>query len=994
MLSEIKEGPAAGASPADERPDVFMSYAHEDSDFVENRLSRALLERGKNIWIDVEDIRGGASDWRAVVWRGIESAKVVVFVLTPDSLASSVCGEELQRAVDLNKRIVPVMRRPVDGLEIPPALERPNWIHVRADDDFEAGVSGLVAALELDEEWIDQHARFTQRTSEWLRHERDAAYLLRGSDLRAAEHWLDAQGAHREAPTPEQVAYITAGLRETARRQRLLLGGVGLALVVTTALAILAFIAQNRAEDRERTARAQARAAQAIAALSQDPEESLRRALEAVEIRSDEPEADYALRRSVGGAGWTSILRNGGARDAAALLDVEFADDGLRVASAADDGEVAVWDTRTGRRLALVKHEEAVHTVQLSPDGRRLLTASQDGTARTWDSSNGRLLRVFDTRSDDAWAATYSARGRVIATASAAGAHVWDAASGAQIARLPSKGGYRGTIRLSVDGRHALTPAGEGGDAWLWNVSPRRRVATLSGEGDPLTFALFSRDGRRILTVDVANRATVWATAGGRPIARFRPEGARVTDADISSDGRLVVTAGNNGLAQVWDVGSRRRIAQLGNGESLSSALFDRGGRHVVTGDDSGVARVWSVATGRPVSVLRGHTAAIRRARFSPDGTQVVTASGDGSARLWRALPQTPDDPRWQRADSTNFGPDSRHVLVVEGVRRAVWDVRSGSVVRLRGGIYAGDPAEWPCGHAGGCAPWSPDARLVAGADATGHAVVWDARTGAVVQRLGRGSRTVIGAAFSPDGRRIAVVDGEKLTATIWKLPTGQLETRAPVPGTGEVLRSAQFIADPLRVVTVDVTGLAQVSDLAAKSSTTLAGTTQPGAVAVSRDGRQVAIGTLDGELRVFSGGTRASRVRRTTEDAVNSVAFDPVGTAIATGGQKGITRVADARTLALTTLRAYGGAVKGATFSPDGRLVLVTSGSIARLWDRALQRVVLELPRTRDAGAELSPDASRIVISGDDRLEVRACYACMRQDALVRRARSLLPAP
>lgn len=52
----------------------------------------------------VEDIRGGASDWRASVWAGIDSATVMVFVLTPDSLASSVCGEELQRADELNKR--------------------------------------------------------------------------------------------------------------------------------------------------------------------------------------------------------------------------------------------------------------------------------------------------------------------------------------------------------------------------------------------------------------------------------------------------------------------------------------------------------------------------------------------------------------------------------------------------------------------------------------------------------------------------------------------------------------------------------------------------------------------------------------------------------------------------------------------------------------------------------------------------------------------------
>src|SRR6059058_2958377 len=273
--------------PARDRPDVFLSYAREDRGFAEGRLAASLAARDKDVWVDVQDIRGGASDWRANVWAAIEAATAIVFVLTPDSLASRVCAEELQRAAELNKRIIPVLRRSVDGLPVPPPLERPNWIFARAEDDFEASVATLVAALELDEVWVEQHARLAQRTGDWLRHDRDGSYLLRGSDLRVAEAWLDDAGAHREAPTAEQITYITASRRASARRQRTLLAGVLLALVVTAALAVVALAQRQRAIEREQTARAQARAAQSIAALSRDPEEAVRDALEAVEIRPD-----------------------------------------------------------------------------------------------------------------------------------------------------------------------------------------------------------------------------------------------------------------------------------------------------------------------------------------------------------------------------------------------------------------------------------------------------------------------------------------------------------------------------------------------------------------------------------------------------------------------------------------------------------------------------------------------------------------------------------
>jgi TIR domain len=248
--------------PPPDRPDVFLSYAREDIDFAEHQLTSALVAREKNVWIDVEDIRGGASDWRASVWAGIESATVMVFVLTPDSLASKVCGEELQHAAGLNKRIIPVLRRSVDELPIPDALERPNWVYARPEDDFETSVTLLIDALELDEAWVEQHARLTQRTGEWLRHDRDGSYLLRGSDLRDAESWLDDQAGHREAPTAEQVTYITASRRAAARRQQTLLGGVALALLITAVLAVVAVVQRSRAIDREQTSRAQALAAQ------------------------------------------------------------------------------------------------------------------------------------------------------------------------------------------------------------------------------------------------------------------------------------------------------------------------------------------------------------------------------------------------------------------------------------------------------------------------------------------------------------------------------------------------------------------------------------------------------------------------------------------------------------------------------------------------------------------------------------------------------------
>lgn len=47
-------------------------------------------------------------------------------------------------------------------------------------------------------------------------------------------------------------------------------------------------------------------------------------------------------------------------------------------------------------RFRLPGHAAAVNEIDLSPDGLRLATASNDGTARVWDAATGAQLLVLD----------------------------------------------------------------------------------------------------------------------------------------------------------------------------------------------------------------------------------------------------------------------------------------------------------------------------------------------------------------------------------------------------------------------------------------------------------------------------------------------------------------------------------------------------------------------------------------------------------------------
>lgn len=66
--------------------DVFVSYAREDREFA-RRLVDALKEHKRESWIDWEDIEPSDRWWQSVR-EAIDAADAVLFVMSPDSLAS------------------------------------------------------------------------------------------------------------------------------------------------------------------------------------------------------------------------------------------------------------------------------------------------------------------------------------------------------------------------------------------------------------------------------------------------------------------------------------------------------------------------------------------------------------------------------------------------------------------------------------------------------------------------------------------------------------------------------------------------------------------------------------------------------------------------------------------------------------------------------------------------------------------------------------------
>src|SRR5262245_44682519 len=192
---------------------VFISYSRDDLDFAD-QLAAALDFSGFECSIDREGISGGEA-WKRRLGNLISEADEVVFVLSPNSARSEICAWEVEEAARLNKRILPVICRPLEGARPPPRLGDLNYIFFYKEptvpgSGFGTGLANSVTALNTDFDWLREHNRYLQRATEWDTRGRPANRLLSGDDIAEAKAWAARRPKSAPEPTALHLKFIRA----------------------------------------------------------------------------------------------------------------------------------------------------------------------------------------------------------------------------------------------------------------------------------------------------------------------------------------------------------------------------------------------------------------------------------------------------------------------------------------------------------------------------------------------------------------------------------------------------------------------------------------------------------------------------------------------------------------------------------------------------------------------------------------------------------------
>ena len=197
---------------------VFLCHSDQDQAPAE-QLRRSLLRQGITVWNYRTDIQT-SQDYNSAITGGIEEADNILFLLSPQSAQSPYCQRELQQALDLHKRVIPVLAAPTQPELVPESLRTLQYVDLTDNaqaSDYLADESQLLKLLGTDAAYHTEHKTWLVQALKWQwqqRQQPNPTLLLRGYNLRRAETWLKVARTHRHQPTPLHEQFIAESLRQ------------------------------------------------------------------------------------------------------------------------------------------------------------------------------------------------------------------------------------------------------------------------------------------------------------------------------------------------------------------------------------------------------------------------------------------------------------------------------------------------------------------------------------------------------------------------------------------------------------------------------------------------------------------------------------------------------------------------------------------------------------------------------------------------------------
>ncbi|XP_031788789.1 WD repeat, SAM and U-box domain-containing protein 1 isoform X1 [Nasonia vitripennis] len=469
-------------------------------------------------------------------------------------------------------------------------------------------------------------------------------------------------------------------------------------------------------------------------------------------------------------------------KHSSALTCVRFSSNGLYTASSGLDKTVVLWETNTGRVIAvLTGHNRYVACCAFSKNGNLLATGSNDKRVIVWDltgnlSLDSELVRHSSVKlqNNEKPEKTLIQETEVVKHAETSGNDV------KLIQRLDDHNGAVNSVAMFGN---RLIASGSGDklvrvwcvkydeDGESTSIFQEMNYNPLDGHKYSVNYVEFSPCGTKLASCSMDGTTVIWDVENGSQArTSFVNSGTAVRVCRWSPDGTKIATAGDDEKTILWDLETMAELSDSysvyeGHADAITAIAFSPDSRYLVTACSEGAWRLFDTRNTESSEALLvcdvGHDLGVQGCDFSPTtGPFTMTGSRDASSGCAKECYML-----------ATCGNDSLIKLWKIIIMEEDLDLEE-STGSSDAGISYRERRQF-AGHGGNvmCVKFSPVHGEILGSVATDRtARLWSVHTGMCLHVLESHESLVTTCAFSEDTSLFLTGALDK-TVLIWKLP-------------------------------------------------------------------------------------------------------------------------------------------------------------------------------------------------------------------------------
>ncbi len=758
--------------------DIFISYSRRDIAFT-RLLFTSLQGSGLDTWIDWERIPIGERWWMEIQ-QAIENANLFIFIISKHSIGSNVCRDEINIALNNNKRIIPII---IDNLgresigKFVPDLKKIQWIIFQNGDTFELNdtkegktdqqeneaiatakrpqfdeaVKKLNAVIHTDWEWVKYHTQLQIEALRWENHEKHASFLLRGEALEQAERLILAAAKKDPLPTTLQAEFITTSRQEEKLQQEEKLrlqkkSAHRLRWVIATVLAgllIAVFLGINWQAQSKR-----AKAAESEAILQRD------------EARQ---QAQIALSRQLAAQSMNLPF------DTAALLSMEAMrfDDSLETRSAF----LSILEKQSLHGQYFRGFTGEIIDTAFSEDGKKAAIIDEDVNVKIIDVESKKVIKEVNLQSPSPYPSSPSFSqdlGFAVYVGDSDTIVKYDLVTD-EIKQydLPWAVGWIDNLALSPDGKTIAFSATnlDGKFIHIFNLDQGTTNTKISVELSTIEYIKFSPSGN-LLAICGENEVLLWDMAQNqmREVTYKTEEVWRITVAAFDRYEEKMAVAGYGSLIYIFDLESNEIFKVIPVGyNGILSLDFEGYPFRIAFGDIDNKITIWDIFSNQEEGqYLTGHKGEITSLAFSPN-QELLSGSSDKTAILW----ELDSSNQFIGTEIDAFGyhltynQDQSQFATFDWSKGIIiWDAQTLEPLHEPLESQAFDVKKFV---------FSPDGKYLASIDTSDQLIIWDTKTFApkLIHDASGYLKKIESVVFTPDSQTLFVVVSKDEIATI-----------------------------------------------------------------------------------------------------------------------------------------------------------------------------------------------------------------------------------